>query len=404
MKIEEEVTEAMSSTAISPPAQKAEPTIDADDALMEAFANSPANADMKNMTSAEIIADLNKSPLFMTDLEENDDLAALQVLAYEGTPLEVAVGFKERGNEFFVIKKHKDAKETYTQGVNVLLLEVRKRQRGEKTEDNADAEEIKKQIALLEATLVNRAACNLELKNYRSCIQDCASALRINPKNVKAYYRSSKALLALEKIKEADDSCARGLAIDPENKPLLAVAQEVIKKNALLAAKKKKEVEREVRKRTEVATLRAALKARGIKVRRTEQPPEMEDAEIRLVPDPVDPTSTLSFPAVLLYPLHLESDFIKSWGEMEPMGHHLDYILPVPWDKVGEYTPLGVECYMETIKGGLIKVGRKVTLLKVLSMSTVEVVDEVVKVFVVPKAKAAAWVTDFKSKKASLSK
>jgi hypothetical protein len=97
----------------------------------------------------------------------------------------------------------------------------------------------------------------------------------------------------------------------------------------------------------------------------------------------------------------LESDFIKAWNEMEPLGHHLDYILPVPWDKEGEYTPMGVECYMETTTGGLIKVGRKVTLLKVLSQGNVEVVDEVVKVFVVPKAKAPEWVADFKKKKSA---
>ena len=405
MKIDE-ITEDPSSTSTPStqdvsPAVPSEAELDADDTLMDALANSSIAAEMKGKSATEILAELNKSPLFMTDLEENDDLAALQALAYEGTALEVAVGFKERGNENFVIKGYKDAKEFYTQGITVLLLEVRKRQRGEKTEDNGDKEEVKKQVAVLETSLVNRAACNLELKNYRSCIQDCASALRINNKNVKAYYRSSKALLKLDKIAEADDSCARGLEIDPENKALLGVAQELIKKNEMIAAKKKKEIEREVRRRTEEITLRTALKARGIKVRRTEQPPEMEDARIQLVPDPVDPTSTLSFPAVLLYPLHLESDFIKSWGEMEPMGHHLDYILPVPWDTAGEYTPGNVECYMETLKGGLVKVGRKVTLLKVLSTGNVEVVDEVVKVFVVPKAKAAAWVTDFKSKRAA---
>jgi len=414
MKIEE-ITEGSSSanvsssqdvsstapTTTSIPTPPVEPEMDADDALMEALANSSIAAEMKGKSATEILAELNKSPLFMTDMEENDDLAAIQALAYEGTALEVAAGFKERGNEHFVVKSYKDAKEFYTQGINVLLLEVRKRQRGEKTEDDGDKEEVKKQVAVLETSLVNRAACNLELKNYRSCIQDCASALRINNKNVKAYYRSSRALLRLDKIAEADDACARGLEIDPENTALLGVAKELIKKNEIIAAKKKKEIEREVRRRTEEITLRTALKARGVKVRRTEQPPEMEDAKIQLVPDPVDPTSTLSFPAVLLYPLHLESDFIKSWGEMEPMGHHLDYILPVPWDKAGEYTPGNVECYMETIKGGLIKVGRKVTLLKVLSTGNVEVVDEVVKVFVVPKAKAAAWVTDFKTKKAA---
>jgi tetratricopeptide (TPR) repeat protein len=338
----------------------------------------------------------------MTDLEENDDLEALRALAYEGTPLEVATGFKERGNESFKEKGWKDAKEFYSKGINVLLIEVRKRQKSTpEEEEKEDKEEVKREVGVLEACLVNRAACHLELKNYRSCTLDCASALRINPKNIKAYYRSSRALLALDKIPEADDSCARGLALDSENKALRGVAREIVKKNEIVAAKKKREAEREARRVLEAQTLKAALKARGIKTKTSSQPPEMEDSKVELVPDPVDPTSTISFPAVLLYPLHLESDFIKAFNETETLGYHLGYILPLPWDKEGVYTIGGVECYMETIKGGLIKVGKKVSLLKVLSEGNVEVVDEVVRVFVLPKAGSEEWVKEFKRKKAA---
>lgn len=362
----------------------------------------PGMASMRGKTSEEILAELNKSPLFMTDLEENDDLEALKALAYEGTPAEVSQSFKEHGNDCFKVKQWKDAKEFYGKGVNVLLIEVRKRQKAPKEERaKEDAEEVAKEVGILEACLVNRAACNLELKNYRSCIMDCGSALRINNKNVKAYYRSSKALLALGKVTEADDSCARGLAIDPENVSLKAVAREIIKKHEILSARRKVEMEREETNRQELILLRTALKARGIKTRKTAQPPEMEDAKIQLVPDPSDPTSTISFPAVLLYPLHLESDFIKAFNETEPVGHHLSYILPLPWDLKGEYTPNSIECYIETTKGGLLKVGKKAALLKVLVTENVEVVDEVVKIFVVPKAKAPAWIQDFKAKKAA---
>ena len=359
----------------------------------------PGMAAIRNKSADEILKELNKAPLFMTELEENDELEAMRALAYEGTPAEVAQGFKERGNESFKEKGWKDAKEFYGKAIQVLLIEVRKRQKGEKSEAADDAEEIKKEIGILEACLVNRAACHLELKNFRSCTQDCASALRINGKNVKAFYRSAKALLALSKIAEADDACARGLVVDPENKALQGVAREIIKKNEEVAAKRKRVLEGEARRRQEEATLKAALKARGIKTRKTAQPPEMEDAKIELVPDPIDPTSTLSFPTVLLYPLHLESDFIKSFNETEGLGDHLSYILPVPWDKEGSYTPNGVECYMETITGGLVKVGRKVSLLNVLSSGNIEIVDEVVKMFVVPKSKATEWVQDFKKKK-----
>ncbi|KAJ0158045.1 Hsp70/Hsp90 co-chaperone cns1 [Colletotrichum tanaceti] len=122
---------------------------------------------------------------------------------------------------------------------------------------------------------------------------------------------------------------------------------------------------------------------------------------MRLVPDEDDPASNLSFPAVLLYPIHLESDFVKAFGETECLADHLSYILPVPWDERGEYSPDGVECYMETAKGGLVKVGKKATLLKVLSGGNVEVVDGIVRVYVVPAARAKAWIDEFKIKKAA---
>jgi tetratricopeptide (TPR) repeat protein len=362
----------------------------------------PAMAAMRSQSTTEILADLNRTPLFMTELEENDELEAFKALAYEGTPAEVALNFKERGNECFKRGQWQDAKEFYTKGIQVLEAEQRKRANEARSEHAKSQEELE-ELQILETSLVNRAACHLSLHNYRSCTLDCAAVLRLNPKNVKAYYRSAKALLALSKIPQADDVCARGLALDPSNSSLKAVAEQIIAKNAAVQAKKQKELEREQQKRKEEMLLKAALKARGIKVRKTKQPPEMEDARVQLVPDPGDPTSELVFPTVLLYPLHLQSDFIKDFGETETLGSRLAHILaePAPWDRDRLYTYKGVECYMETLTGGLIKVGKNITLLKVLGGGNVEVVDDVVKIFVVPKAKAEAWIKDFKAKKAA---
>lgn len=246
-----------------------------------------------------------------------------------------------------------------------------------------------------------RESTNRHTENYRSCTLDCAAALRLNPKNVKAYYRSSRALLSLSKITDADDACARGLALDPDNAALRTLATQIISKNEEVTAKARKVAEREARQKQEVMVRRAALLARGIRTRKTEQPPEMEDAGIKLDPDPLSPTSMLTFPTVLLYPLHLESDFIKAWRETDTLPDHLNYIFPLPWDVRGEYTLAGVEGYMETVTGGLVKVGKKVSLLRVLSAGNVEVVDEVVRIFVVPKTRAEEWIQDWKMKKAA---
>jgi hypothetical protein len=53
----------------------------------------------------------------------------------------------------------------------------------------------------------------LKIENYGKVLIDCSKALKLNPKNIKAYYRSVKALYALDKIEEAIDCCEHGLAV-----------------------------------------------------------------------------------------------------------------------------------------------------------------------------------------------
>ncbi|KAI0447829.1 TPR-like protein [Xylaria telfairii] len=386
---------------------------------------SPGRAMTERKTVDEVVAELKKTPFFMTELEENDETDAFKALAYEGTPLENASEFKEQGNECFKIRRWVDAKEFYTKGILILATDERKRkqrqtaesssqhpttvkpeqeveEQGESKEkkEETSEDEIAKERATLESLYVNRAACHLELKNYRSCWLDGSAALRLNEKNIKAYYRSARAFLAVGRIAEADDACARGLEIDPANNPLKAVARDIIKKAEESSARQQREAERLATEKRREAFLKIALSGRQIRTRATAQPPEMEDAGLKLV-DPDDPASNLCFPTVLLYPAHLESDFIKAFNETASLADHLSYVFPLPWDTEGAYTAAGVECYMETMAGGLIRLGKKVPLLKVLSGGKVEVVDEVVRIFVLPKAQAAGWVEEFKMKKAA---
>ncbi|KAI3399655.1 hypothetical protein diail_6003 [Diaporthe ilicicola] len=355
-------------------------------------------------TAEEIMEDLNKSPLFMTELEENDDVAALEALAYEGTPLENATDFKERGNECFKQKRWRDAVEFYGRGVAVVVKEGKRRERGEKPHESDprgdDEAEAAAQRAVLEALYVNRAAVQLELHNYRSCWLDCGAALRLNPRNVKAWYRSARALLAVGRVAEADEACAGGLSVDADNASLRAVARDIIARAEEQDRKQAAADEDKRRAQRRAAFLAGALRERNVTVRRSSRPPDLGDAALELVPDPEDLNSTLSFPAVLLYPLHYESDFIKAFNEKEALAQHFGYVFPLPWDKEGEYGTNSVECFMETASGGLVKVGKKVPLLKVLSLDGVEVVDGVVKIYVVPRTKADAWVQDFKAAKA----
>lgn len=235
-------------------------------------------------------------------------------------------------------------------------------------------------------------------ENYGQCKRDCAEALKLNPKNVKAWYRAGSACLALDQVDAAIDACQSGIKYDAKNAALTTLLTKSEKRRDHLTALETNRRQREERQRAERVTLRQALKNRNIRTRETDRPPEMPDAQIALA-SPLDSTSALSFPCILLYPLHAQTDFIKAFDENSSLAEHLSYILPLPWDEAGDYTAASVECYMETAEGGLIKAGKKLALGKLLGSGKLEVVDGLVKVNVVPKARAEEWIGEFKKRR-----
>lgn len=235
------------------------------------------------------------------------------------------------------------------------------------------------------------------IENYGSCNRDCAATLKVNPANVKAWYRSASACLALDRIDEAKDACARGLEIDADNIALKTLSGKISKRETYLADLAKARKQREERERAENAAIQAALRGRNIPVRTTKAAPDMEDAVMSLE-TPTDPSSTLRIPAMLLYPLHEQTDFLKQFAEDESVGQHLQYIMPLPWDERQEYTPESVDCYVESLTGGLLKVGKKMALLRILNTGKVEIVDGLLRIYVVPTLKAAKWIETFKAR------
>jgi hypothetical protein len=202
----------------------------------------------------------------------------------------------------------------------------------------------------------------------------------------------------LDKIPEALDACQSGLSYEASNTALKTLLKKIEERKDHLSGLEQIRRKREERQRLEQATLRHAIKERNIRTRTTERPPEVPEAAISLE-NPVDASSTLSFPVMLLYPVHAQTDFVKAFKEDESLTDHLSYILPLPWDTEKEYLPASVDCYIETIEGGLIKAGKKLSLLKLLSNGKLEVLDGLVRVSVVPRNRAAEWIEDFKKRK-----
>lgn len=208
------------------------------------------------------------------------------------------------------------------------------------------------------------------------------------------------ACLALDKLPEAKDACERGLALDPSNASLKALLPKVSARQSYIDSVEKTRRAREEKAASERATLALALKSRGILSRNTTQAPDLEDATVKLS-QPLDPSSELSFPVLLLYPVHSQTDFVKAFSEKEKLDQHLEYIFPLPWDERHEYSVDSVEAYMETAAAGLIKAGKKMSLGKILASGKVEVVDGLIRINIVPKDKASGWIEEFKRRRAN---
>ena len=88
----------------------------------------------------------------------------MRALKYEGTPVEIALGLKQDGNESARLKRWKEAKELFTQALGVLHKSHQAPTAAETTGSSDDAQaKSRQEKSIEEACYVNRALCNLEL-------------------------------------------------------------------------------------------------------------------------------------------------------------------------------------------------------------------------------------------------
>jgi Cns1/TTC4 Wheel domain len=206
--------------------------------------------------------------------------------------------------------------------------------------------------------------------------------------------------LALGKITESSDVCVRGLKLEPDNVALKKLNETVQAQNEMEDVRARKRAVEEYKQEKKHLMLATALEARKLSLRGSSKAPDLEDAEIHLSPDPMDPNSTLVFPVVFLYPMHAQSDFVKQFAEKDTLVDHLSYIFPLPWDAQQEYQIDSVECYMDTARGGMAKIGKKLSLLQALTTGKTQIVDGLVKIHVVPGSMAPRWIEEMKRRTA----
>ncbi|KAH9943373.1 uncharacterized protein BXZ73DRAFT_40425 [Epithele typhae] len=345
----------------------------------------------------DVLAGWDNIPLFMKSLPDDpsDDatLSALQSLAHEGTPDEVAQNFKEQGNDYFKGKKYREALGFYAQGVDAHP--------DDKT--------------LLEALLCNSAACNLELQNYGSVLKDCSKAIGNNPKCSKALYRSALALVALERYAEAIDCCERCLQFDDGNQSVQGICEKARK---LKEEKDRKEWERQERLKQEQLKqqrLRVAFQQRNIIIKPV--PDNVSRSPYEPHFDPEDKTNnTMIFPVLFMYPQYATTDMISHYQEDAPFVAHIGAMFPpnapMPeWDKKGEYVNGNLVVFGWTKRKRLLKIGKKMTLRDVCQAAKakdgdlrdgLEMTDGTLTFVVLPKGpEEQKWVEDFKKTRES---
>lgn len=345
----------------------------------------PQLAQLSDKSVDDVMEELNRSPFFMTKLDESDgsggqnmELEALKALAYDGEPQEIAENFKNQGNGQFKIKQYKAAIEYYNKGIAIDLDDPK----------------------IMSSLYLNRAACNLELKNYRKCINDCIDGLRYDPKNVKAYYRMAKAFFTIEKLDEALSALEFSLGLDPSNlasKALLTKIQQ--KKHELETIAAKKDAER-LHKEILQDKLKTAIKGRNYLIINTPRPAELLDGAKLSLEDPEDIESQLIFPAMIMYPTTDEFDFVASISELTTPWELMELVLQRPQEwfedpKHENFTPKRLDAYMETESGGLIKVGKKASLHKALStpQPKIPLFDNALRIYLVPRIDAEKWLS-----------
>lgn len=165
----------MADTQPTPPNPSPPTNDDASQKKPAAGAEAPAQIDGKTDYDVDALwKEMNRSPFFMTQLpeedgEENVMIEALKSMAYEGTRDQIAENFKNQGNEAVGEKRWQDAREFYSKALAALkgpkvpshledgnpMLKV--------VELDDDETCAKKERALEEACLANRALCQLEM-------------------------------------------------------------------------------------------------------------------------------------------------------------------------------------------------------------------------------------------------
>jgi len=130
--------------------------------------------------------------------------------------------FKNEGNAFFKEENFEDAKKKYEEAIDYL-----------ESDTSPEA------IGLKIPTYLNLSAVCVKLDEFKKAIENADHALKIDPNNVKAYFRRAAAKQAFGQLEEAKQDLKSALGLDPNNHDILREMQLIHEKIAKKQQKRK---------------------------------------------------------------------------------------------------------------------------------------------------------------------
>jgi len=170
-------------------------------------------------------------------------------------------------------------------------------------------------------------------------------AISLDPNNVKAYFRATKAAYSLLKYQNAVDYCVAGLKIEPDNKTLEREKERAEKqiKNLKQAEEKKQYVANEDLKIKRA--LQQAIQKRGISIG-----PNLFEVQNKSTSKVhLDDKDQLHWPVMFVYEEYAQVDYIEDFMEDNTFSDHLGVMFPgnefPDWDVHKKYSRPDIEIY-----------------------------------------------------------
>ena len=127
---------------------------------------------------------------------------------------------KAKGNEAFVAGEYAQAVLLYT-----LALDRASELPGAQSPSSSSPESNTKPLFPRHVVLSNRSACFLKLGHHDKALEDGSEAERLDPTYVKGIFRKGLALHAMGQYRNAIDSLAAALKLEPKNKQIKQALQ-----------------------------------------------------------------------------------------------------------------------------------------------------------------------------------